>query len=279
MHVDDRFGVGSITKTMVAAAILQLEEEGNLELDDTVEKWLPGMLAFGTKVTVEDLLDHRSGIWDVTEHTSYEAGTDLTDQRLRQLLDHPRTGPPDETTSYTNPGYWLLGKIIERATGHPLDTELHNRVFAPAGMKDTALSVDLNDEARLVRGYDENDHDITLGDYTGVWAAGGVVATAADIARFFDALVNGDLVSGANFNNMITSRGRLPEGWGYGLGVMLPDSRCGALLGHEGFIDGYHTLALHNPSIARTVVGFTNTTSDTGTDALIRLTFDATCYR
>lgn len=278
MHVDDRFGVGSITKTMVAAAILQLEEEGALELDDTVEEWLPGMLAFGAKVTIEDLLDHRSGIRDVVDRKDFDAGIDLTDQRLRQLLDHPPTGPPDETTRYTNPGYWLLGKIIEKATGHPLATELHDRVFAPAGMTDAVLATDLNDEAHLVLGYDENDKDITPGDYTGPWAAGGVVATAADIARFFDALVHGDLVSDASFDDMITSRGELPEGWGYGLGVLLPDSRCGALVGHDGDIDGYRTLALHDPSIDRTVVGFTNTTSDAGTEAVIRLTLDALCY-
>lgn len=278
MRTTDRFGVGSITKTMVAAAILQLEEAGTLELDDTVEEWLPGMLAFGAKVTIEDLLDHRSGIWDVVEHTDLDVGIDLTDQRLRQLLDHPPTGPPDETTRYTNPGYWLLGKIIEKATGNPLATELHNRVFAPAGMTDAVLATDLNDEANLVRGYDENDQDITLGDYTGSWAAGGVVATAADIGRFFEALVHGDLVSDANFNDMTTSRGEMPEGWGYGLGVTLPDTRCGALVGHGGSIDGYNTLALYNPSNERTVVGFTNTTSDAGTEAVMSLTLDAHCY-
>lgn len=278
MRTDDRFGVGSITKTMVAAVILQLEEEGTLELDDTVEEWLPGMLAFGAKVTIEDLLDHRSGIWDVVEHTDVDVGIDLTDRRLRQLLDHPPTGPPDETTRYTNPGYWLLGKIIEKATGHPLTTELHDRVFAPAGMTDAVLATDLNDEAHLVRGYDENDKDITPGDYTGPWAAGGVVATAADIGRFFDALVHGDLVSDASFDDMITSRGELSEGLGYGLGVALPDGRCGALVGHDGEVDGYRTFAFHDPSIKRTVVGFTNTSSDAGTEAVMSLTLDAHCY-
>ena len=278
MRVDHRFGVGSVTKMMVAVTILQLEEEGTLELDDTVEKWLPGMLDFGAKVTIEDLLDHRSGIWDVVNHTDFDVGTDLTDRRLRQLLDHPPTGPPDTASRYTNPGYWLLGKIIERATGRPLATELRNRVFAPAGMTDAVLSTDLDDEADLVRGYDANNRDITLGDYTGAWAAGGVVATAADIARFLDALVHGDLVSDATFDDMITSRGQLPAGWGYGLGVVRADSRCGALLGHGGSIDGYNTLAFHNPGLDRTVVGFTNTTSDAGTEAVTRHALDAICY-
>jgi hypothetical protein len=78
---------------------------------------------------------------------------------------------------------------------------------------------------------------------------------------------------------MTTSRGNLPNGPGYGLGVMLLDVDCGVLLGHEGFIDGYHTLAFYNPNFDRTVVGFTNTTSDAGSEALESLTFDALCYQ
>lgn len=277
MQVDDRFGVGSITKTMVATVILQLEEEDVLELDDTVEEWLPGILTFGDKATIEDLLDHRSGIWDVTVHSDFDAGTDLTDERLQRLLAHPPTGPPDKATRYTNPGYWLLGKIIERATGHTLGNELHMRVFAPAGMTDTVLSNDLRQEPRLVRGYDASGDDITSGDYTAPWAAGGVVATAGDIVRFFDALFHEVVVSKDNLEDMTTPRGNLPGGWGYGLGVVLADSRCGGLIGHDGIIDGHHTLAFYNPDNDRTVVAFTNTSSDAGTEALFRLSLDAMC--
>lgn len=278
MRTDDRFGIANVTNTMVAVVILQLEAEGALTLSDTVEQWLPGMLTFGADVTIEDLLDHRSGIWDVTARTNYDWGTDLTDRRLQELLDHPPTGPADAVTRYTNPGYWLLGKIVERATGHLLATVLHDRVFAPAGMNDSVLSADLDRESRLVRGYDENGNDITLGDYTGTWATAGVVTTAADIARFFGAL-HGALLSEASGDDMTTARGSLPTGHepGYGLGVMLLGRDGSIPFGHEGVVDGYHTLAFHNPELDRTVVVFTNTSSDAGAEAAVSL-LDAISY-
>lgn len=280
MRVDDRFGAGSVTKPMVAAAILQLEDEGALQLTDTVEEWLPGMLPFGEAVTIEDLLDHRSGIFDVVNaEPDVPLDIDLTDQRLRRLLDHPPTGPPDKTTRYTNPGYWLLGKIIERATGHRLAHELDTRVFTPAGMKDTVLSADLRGEPRLVHGYDKDGNDITPGDYTGPWAAGGVVTTGGDLVRFLDALLHEDLVSDANLDEMATSRGDLAAGVGYGLGVVLADSRCGELIGHDGEIAGYRTFAFHNPANGRTMVAFTNTSRNAADDALVYLTVSGLCYR
>jgi D-alanyl-D-alanine carboxypeptidase len=280
MRVDDRFGAGSVTKPMVAAAILQLEDEGALKLTDTVEEWLPGMLPFGKAVTIEDLLDHRSGIFDVVNaEPDVPLDIDLTDQRLRRLLDHPPTGPPDKTTRYTNPGYWLLGKIIERATGHQLAHELDTRVFTPAGMTDTVLSADLRGEPRLVHGYNKHDDDITPGDYTGPWAAGGVVTTGGDLVRFLDALLHEDLVSDANLDEMTTSRGDLAAGAGYGLGVVLADSRCGELIGHDGEIAGYRTFAFYNPANGRTVVAFTNTSKNAADEALAYLTVSGLCYR
>ena len=280
MRVDDRFGAGSVTKPMVAAAILQLEDEGALKLTDTVEEWLPGMLPFGKAVTIEDLLDHRSGIFDVVNaEPDVPLGIDLTDQRLRRLLDHPPTGPPDKTTRYTNPGYWLLGKIIERATGHQLARELDTRVFTPAGMTDTVLSADLRGEPRLVRGYNKDGDDITPGDYTGPWAAGSVVTTGGDLVRFLDTLLHKDLVSDANLNEMTTSRGDLAPGAGYGLGVVLAGSPCGELIGHDGEIAGYRTFAFYNPANDRTVVSFTNTSANAADEALSYLTVQGLCYR
>jgi D-alanyl-D-alanine carboxypeptidase len=280
MRVDDRFGAGSVTKPMVAAAILQLEDERALKVTDTVEEWLPGMLAFGEKVTIEDLLDHRSGIFDVVNaNPDIPLDIDLTDRRLRRLLDHPPTGPPGKATRYTNPGYWLLGKIIERATNRQLAQELGTRVFTPAGMTDTVLSADLRSEPRLVRAYDKNGDDITPGDYTGPWAAGGVVTTAGDLVRFLEALLDDDLVSATNLEEMTTSRGDLAPGAGYGLGLLLADSRCGELVGHDGEIAGYRTFAFHNPANGRTVVAFTNTSSNAADEALSYLTFGGLCYQ
>ena len=79
----------------MAALVLQLAEEGKLSLNDTVEQWKPGLIAAGDKITIENLLSHRSGIYDVTNapHSTYDPGTDLTDANLRELLDHPAHRP------------------------------------------------------------------------------------------------------------------------------------------------------------------------------------------
>jgi D-alanyl-D-alanine carboxypeptidase len=130
--VTHRFAVGSITKTLVATVVLQLVDEDVLSLD-SVEKWLPGLIEAGRDITVEDLLSHRSGILDVVGTGELTWGTDLTDAKLDDLLDHPLTDPPGTTTSYSNPNFIVLGKIVEAATSHPLADELQRRVFDRPG--------------------------------------------------------------------------------------------------------------------------------------------------
>ena len=215
MRTTDRFAIGSNTKTMVAVVVLQLVEEGRLSLDDTVEQWKPGLVEAGDRITVEDLLSHRSGLFDTINHRGSPGwDVDLTDAHLRALLDHRLTDPPGTTSRYSNSNYWVLGKIIEAATSRPLGRELQQRVFDPAGMETAALATDLDRERRMPRGYDEDDHDITPGDVSGAWAAGGVVATAEDLAAFYRALFSNQLISQESVDDMTTPRGAFPTGPG-----------------------------------------------------------------
>lgn len=281
MTTGARFPIGSVTKPMVATVVLQLVDERVLGLDDTVERWVPGLLASGARTTVEDLLSHRSGIDDVVAatHPPFDIATDLTDDRLRELLDHPLTDPPGTVTRYSNPNYWILGRIIEAATGHSVARELERRIFDSAGMATADLSTDLAHEPRLVHGYDQQDRDITPGDISAAWTAGGVVATAGDIAAFYDALFSGRLLPTQEVDDMTTSRGTMPDGnVDYGLGTFILDLDCGEAVGHEGWLDGFHTMALHDPATGRTVVTFTNTTSPSGQDAAPDLAIRTLCY-
>ncbi|GAA1976475.1 serine hydrolase domain-containing protein [Nocardioides panacihumi] len=282
MTDDTRFPIASVTKMMVATVVLQLVQEGKVRLDDTVDELLPGMLPFGAKVTVEDLLDHRSGILDVfnEDPKAYPLDADPTDAKLRQVLDHPPVDEPGTVSRYTNAGYWLLGKIIERATGHPLAAELRQRIFVPAGMTSTALATDLDEERNLAHGYDENGKDITAGDFSGPWAAGGVVSTVGDVATFFDQLFSGRLVPADVVGDMTTSRGLFDgsPNLGYGLGVTLLDAACGHVLGHFGDLPGFHTIAFRNPAKDRTVVEFVNTESDSAPVTGQNIAFRGICY-
>ena len=147
MRVDHAFRVGSITKTFVATVVLQLAAEGTLGLDDALERWLPGLVANGQAITLRQLLNHTSGIYNYTD-----------DQALnRTLIRNPRRvltpvelvavatkhGPnfdPGKRWSYSNTGYILLGLVIEKATATSLEQELRERIFEPLALTRTTLS-------------------------------------------------------------------------------------------------------------------------------------------
>src|SRR4051794_32836862 len=120
MRPTDRFRVGSVTKTFVATAALELVGEGKLGLDDTVERWLPGLVPNGPKITVRELLNHTSGIFDFTNDRGFiarvlwkpaEAWTPR--QLIRTGTAHRPLFAPGATWSYSNTGYILLGLIVE----------------------------------------------------------------------------------------------------------------------------------------------------------------------
>jgi D-alanyl-D-alanine carboxypeptidase len=129
-------------------------------------------------VTVEDLLDHRSGIFDVINDykSTYTVSTDPTDATLQQVLDRPPVDEPGTVTRYTNPGFWLLGKIVERATSRPLAAELEERIFGPARMTSSTAG----DRPGRGEGAGARVRRRGQGRHPGrlhrPWAAGGVVS-------------------------------------------------------------------------------------------------------
>src|SRR5256885_14289786 len=141
MRVSDRFRVGSVTKTFVAAVVLQLVGEGKLSLDDTVEKWVPGLVPGGDAITVRELLNHTSGIFDylndgdstvLRPYLKGDLGHVWTPRALVGVASkHPPHFPPGSGWSYSNTGYIVLGLIAEAATGDSLGAELKRRPFEP----------------------------------------------------------------------------------------------------------------------------------------------------
>lgn len=143
MRTDDRFRIGSITKTFVAALVLQLVEEDRLRLDDPVERWLPGLVPGGRSITVRHLLSHTAGLPDYVE-----------DPRLRReperrwtpaelvslaLARSAERAPPGGTFAYSSTDYVLLGLIAEKAGGAPLGEQLRDRLFEPLGLRRTSF--------------------------------------------------------------------------------------------------------------------------------------------
>src|SRR5690606_30324697 len=143
-----RFRIGSVTKTFVAAVVLQLAEEGRLGLDDPIGEHLPGTVPDGEAITVRRLLDHTSGLYDYMKEPgmstnrwrgedrfrSYSAG-----ELLRTAFRNPPYFPPGEGFRYSNTNYVLLGELIEAVTANPYGEEVEKRIIEPLELRDTAL--------------------------------------------------------------------------------------------------------------------------------------------
>ena len=259
----EAYRIGSVTKTMVATATLQQVDAGRLDLDASVESYLPGVVPDGEAVTLRNLLQHTSGIPEYTPKmfVTPEGQLDIESYanaqiRPQQLVDFAfAPGEPSQaapgTFSYSNTNYVLVGMILEKVTGQPVSELLRHNVFLPAGMNSTILrNEDPVIDQPALSGYlvapgVEEVYDNTRYTPSVFWAAGGVTSTPADVNRFFDALVDGNLISPEMLVEMSTNTVPFAEGspTSYGLGLMRYDLNCAGspvtLFGHDGSVFGY----------------------------------------
>jgi D-alanyl-D-alanine carboxypeptidase len=144
---DDRFRVASVTKTFTAAVVLLLAEEGKLRLDDPLERFVPGVVPGGNRITVRKLLNHTSGLADFTRDLTWMESAERSMSirplhALRFAASRPRVfARPGSRFSYSNTNYFALGLIVEKVTGHRFVQELERRVATPLGLRHTELAV------------------------------------------------------------------------------------------------------------------------------------------
>jgi D-alanyl-D-alanine carboxypeptidase len=259
-----RHRVGSITKTFVATTILQLVGERRLTLDDPIGRRLPAGVVprdLGRTVTVRMLLNHTSGIGDYTQTLLstpdgvFETGrTTYTARELARIgLARPVTGAPGAAWSYSNTNYVLLGMVIEKATGHSYQREITRRVLRPLNLRDTYFE----GAEPVIRGPhmgsyapmgDGTYYDFSAYNMTWAGAAGELVSTAADLNRFYRALLTGKLMRPAQLAAMKTTVPMDPEypaTGGYGLGIYWVQLPCGVFWGHDGATIGHATISVH----------------------------------
>ncbi len=250
----DGFRAGSLTKTYVATVVLQLAGEGKLSLGDTVERWLPGLVPGGDRITIRQLLNHSSGVPEFDQDPRvlkpYLAGNlhyHWSPQALvRIALSHKRPFAPGARYSYSNTDYLLVGLIVEAATRRSLAAELGKRIFIPLNLKMTSFQTRPGLVAPYAHGYYIFDKP-PASDISGLspypWAAGAIVANAADIATFYRALLRGKLLHAKELKAMTTtlaegSKTDFP-GSRYGLGLESLPLPCGRAWGHGGNFPGY----------------------------------------
>jgi len=231
----DRFRIGSVTKTFVAAIVLQLAEEGKLRLDDPVERHLPGTIPLGERITLRHLLNHTSGLANYTDHPEWLARAERS-RTLRPLdvLRFAAAKPrefawPGSRFSYSNTNYAALGLVVEAVTGLPLRDVLARRILRPLGLDGTDLV-----RTRRLPGLRDDGTNPSV-----PWAAGGMVSTARDLERFFTALLNGRVVSLASLAEMERTV-PVPQTLArYGLGLEPVELSCGTFWGNAGRVLDY----------------------------------------
>jgi D-alanyl-D-alanine carboxypeptidase len=252
---NETFPIESITKSMVAAAVMQQVAAGRLGLDDTVDQWLPGLVVQGQQMTIRQLLSHRSGIHEPGARELPPFRT-LTDRMIVRIAGaHRPDFKPGSQGAYSNTGYVVLGMILEKVTDAPLRKLLATQVFEPAEMSHTALAPTRWD----VHGY-HNGRDVTAVQWLNlVQAAGGIVSTVGDVDSFYQQLWAGDLVPLRLVRQMTQPSGTIPFDAGdYGLGIWIKQLSCGTAWGHQGLSSGYVTAAWTLPRLDRSVVVMLN---------------------
>ncbi|MFD7153958.1 serine hydrolase domain-containing protein [Kribbella sp. NPDC059898] len=232
-----RFRAGSITKTFVSTVVLQLVAEGRMRLDDPVERWLPGVVPNGGNITVRQLLNHTSGLYDYkntlamppnAEFYTYQFRIWTAAEQIQRALAHPPVfDQPGSQFNYSNTNYLLLGEIIEKVTGQTYGEQVERRVIRPLGLHGTTMpGTSTYIRGAHLHGYVPKDGGLV--DFTemnpSLFGAGGeLISTTRDLNRFFAALLGGRLLPARLLAEMKTPG---TEGGTYGLGLSWHDTSC-----------------------------------------------------
>lgn len=267
----DRYRVGSITKTFVSTVVLQLVAEGELRLDDKVGRWLPGVVEGnghdGDRITVRQLLNHTSGIYDVLTDPGYQEkmftekflahryDTWTPEQQVAIAMRHEPDFDPGEGWNYSNTNYLLAGMIIKKVTGESYADEIKRRIIEPLGLD--ATSVPKTDPSmpepssraymKLSKASDATFHDVTELNPSMAGSSGGMISDAADLNRFYTALLRGKLLPKKQLAEMKKTVVQDPDrpNDGYGLGLVSRETSCGMVLwGNGGDIQGSTSMTL-----------------------------------
>jgi D-alanyl-D-alanine carboxypeptidase len=264
------YRIGSLTKQLTAAAIMQLVESGQVDLNESITAYLPNYELQGHDVRVHHLLTHTSGILSYTELGDafwLEASVhDLSHAEMRALFEsEPFDFEPGAEYRYNNSAYYLLGVIIEVASGRTYDDYLDENILSPLGLTRSSYCHEQDIVPGRAQGYEQlngalvNDGPISMNT---PGAAGAMCSTVPDLLAWTVALRSGRVASGESYRAMTTSA-RLndgsPAGYGFGLGVRPLATR--ARVSHGGGINGFSTFMAHYPDADLDIVILSNTSS------------------
>lgn len=292
MTPDTRVRIASISKTFTAATVLLLAEDGLIDLDAPLATWLPGLLPNAEGITIRQLLQHRTGLYDFLEDRSYVNQAYSQPELVfspNELVGYAAQFPPifaagaEGAWDYSSTNYVILGMVVEAATGNSLATEMRRRIFEPLGLSGTSFTPDEPVEGLFATGYfqsaEQRDAAMSF-----AFATANLVSTAADIQTFGRAIFAGDLLSPESREALLSfvdGKGQynMPD-LAYGLGVMrnvLPVGRpaeVATVYGHIGGFAGFRSALWHAPESGITIALGVNQGS-TDPNTLAAAVFDA----
>jgi CubicO group peptidase (beta-lactamase class C family) len=267
LPADAIFEIGSITKQFTAVALLQLRDAGKLSLDDDITKWLPDFDTRGNKVTLRRLLDHTSGIKGITEMPEF--GTLAMNARFPRdsayalIKRYPFEFKTGEAQIYNNSAFWLLGLVVEKASGGTYEDYVEKKLFEPLGMKRSMYCNSSENVERRAHGYMVQNGVIRRAPtnvHTWPFSAGSLCSTPGDLVTWLQALHGGKVLSPKSYTEMTTAS-KLNDGTQlrYGMGIAVAkDSRGLNFIGHGGGIAGFTSEATWYPDAKAAVVVLMN---------------------
>lgn len=258
------FAIGSVTKQFTCSALLMLEEQKKLSLRDPVAKYFPN-LTRAKDITLLDLGGHISGYRDYypLDYVNREmAEAASADEIIRRYATRTLDFEPRSRYSYSNTGYLIMGRVIEKVSGQPFGAFLSQRLFTPLQLKRTAYEPAPNG-SDMARGYtsfafaDPIPADPEAAGWAG--AAGAIWSTPTDLLRWDLSLLNHELISAASYR-VLTTPQRLTDGRssGYGCGEGVNDRGAAVTFSHGGAVSGFVAQNTIIPSTRSALVTLSN---------------------
>jgi D-alanyl-D-alanine carboxypeptidase len=243
-----RFGIASNSKLFTAVALLKAQELGLISLDDSLSKWLPPMPNIAPEISLRQLLNHTSGVFDITNIPGY-ADSILNDpNRIFQPEEvvgwvQAPLFPPGTGWSYSNTNYHLAGMVFEAAAGIPLEKFLRDNILLPNGLNATFFPIFDSISGTVARPWQNNLSIFNIPRTsleTAAWAAGAMYSTAEDMNRWYQQLLGGQILSASSRAEMLGFTGTA----NYGLGIQSIAIQGRMCYVHGGNIRGYRSFML-----------------------------------
>jgi len=266
VNSNTKFRIGSITKQFIASAILKLQEEGKINIQDKLSKFIPDFPR-GDEVTIHHLLTHTSGIHSYTDRPNFMkyVTMPITPQLLVDTIKgRPYDFNPGEKYLYNNSGFYLLGYIIEKISGKSLTEYLKDTFFKPLGMNNSGVykTTELLDNEAYGYSY-QNDTIVKAVNWDMSWAggAGSIYSTVKDLYTWNEAVFNGKVLKEeslkAAFSSAVLNNNSKTD---YGYGWALQDIRGVKFISHGGGLNGFLSYLERQPESKVTVVVLCNST-------------------